>query len=55
MTAYGVVSQSLRMYDNIEFTLRNLSFAILYRPYWFLYSIVDDETNDLNSMNILSS
>ena len=52
MAAYGVVSQSLTMYDNIEFTARNLSAAILYRPYWFLYSIVDDERNGFDGKNI---
>jgi hypothetical protein len=31
------------MYNNIEFTAKNLSTAILYRPYWFLYGDVDDE------------
>lgn len=36
------------MFDNLEFTLKDVSYSIFYRPYWFLYSIVDDETKDLN-------
>ncbi len=51
MIAYGIVSRSLTMYNDIEFTAQNLSAAILYRPYWFLYSDVDDEKNYFDSKN----
>ncbi|CAF0986831.1 unnamed protein product [Adineta steineri] len=53
IAAYGIVSRALTMYSSIEMTAKNLSIAILYRPYWFLYSIVDDELDDLN--NIINS
>jgi hypothetical protein len=46
IAAYGVVSRSLTMYNSLEFTAKNLSSAIFYRPYWFLYGTVDDEKND---------
>jgi hypothetical protein len=48
MTAYGVVSSALTLYSSIEFTAQNMSSAILYRPYWFLYSIVDGEMRKLD-------
>ncbi|CAF1246064.1 unnamed protein product [Rotaria sordida] len=38
------------MYTNIEFSAKNLSAVILYRPYWFLYSIADDEKKDLDTI-----
>jgi hypothetical protein len=53
VAAYGIVSRSLTMYDSIEFTAKNLSAAIFYRPYWFLYGDVDDEKIDLDSKNII--
>jgi hypothetical protein len=43
IAAYGVVSRALTMYSSLEFTARNLSNALFYRPYWFLYSVVEDE------------
>jgi hypothetical protein len=36
------------MYSSIEFTAQNMSSAILYVPYWFLYGIVDDEKSKLD-------
>ncbi|UJR16241.1 hypothetical protein I4U23_003149 [Adineta vaga] len=58
IAAYGVVSRALFMYNNIEFTAQNVFTSIFYRPYWFLYSIVDEERNDLDgiiSSNISTS
>jgi hypothetical protein len=48
IAAYGIVSRSLVTFDDLEFTAKNLSYSIFYRPYWFLYSVVDDERGDLN-------
>ena len=50
IAAYGVVSRALVMYDAIQFTGQNIFVSIFYRPYWFLYSIVDDEKTDLDSI-----
>jgi hypothetical protein len=54
MTAYGVVSAALTMYSTIEFSAKNLSSAILYRPYWFIFSIIDDERVKLDGKFILT-
>ncbi len=48
VAAYGVVSRVLYMYDDIQFTGRSIFASIFYRPYWFLYSIADNEKNDLD-------
>jgi len=48
IAAYGIVSRSLVIFDSLQFTLKDVSYSIFYRPYWFLYSVVDDERNDLN-------
>jgi hypothetical protein len=40
------------MYNSIEFTAQNLSAAIFYRPYWFLYADVDDAKSYLDGKNI---
>jgi hypothetical protein len=48
IAAYGVVSSALTMYSSIEFTANNVSSAVFYQPYWFLYGIVDDEKNYLD-------
>ncbi len=53
IAAYGVVSRALIMYGNLTFTAKDLLMAIFYRPYWFLYSIVDDEKNDLDSKSLI--
>jgi hypothetical protein len=53
IAAYGVVSRALFMYDKLEFTAQNLFVEIFYRPYWFLYSIVDDEKNNLDGRSLL--
>ncbi|CAF1223885.1 unnamed protein product [Adineta ricciae] len=50
IAAYGIVSRSLTRYSSIEMNAKNLSSSILYRPYWFLYSIVDDERNELDGI-----
>ncbi|UJR07956.1 hypothetical protein I4U23_012235 [Adineta vaga] len=50
IAAYGIVSRSLTRYANIELNAKHLSASILYRPYWFLYSIVDDERQDLDDI-----
>jgi hypothetical protein len=49
IAAYGVVSRALVMYSSLEFTANNISSAIFYRPYWLLYSDVDDEKQYLDS------
>jgi hypothetical protein len=49
IAAYGVVSRALFMYGQIELTIQSVFTSIFYRPYWFLYSIVDEEKNDLDS------
>ena len=55
IAAYGVVSRALFMYNKLEFTATNLFVSIFYRPYWFLYSIVEDEKNELDSkLSLLS-
>ena len=48
MIAYGVVSRALTMYSSLEFTAKSLAQNLFYRPYWFLYSVVDDERNFLD-------
>jgi hypothetical protein len=53
IAAYGIVSRSLTMYNSIEFTAQNLSSAIFYRPYWFLYAVVDDEKSDLDGKEFI--
>jgi hypothetical protein len=54
MTAYGVVSSALTMYSTIEFSAKSLSSAILYRPYWFIFGIIDDEKVKLGGKFILT-
>jgi hypothetical protein len=50
--AYGVVSVSLTMYDDIEFTAQNITSAIFYRTYWYLYGSADNEKSNLDSEQI---
>ncbi|CAF4184066.1 unnamed protein product, partial [Rotaria sp. Silwood2] len=50
IAAYGVVSRALTMYDELEFTARSVLTAIFYQPYWFLYSIVDQEKSHLDDI-----
>lgn len=52
IAAYGVVSRSLTMYENLEFTARDVFTAVFYQPYWLLYSDVDDERQDLDGLFI---
>ncbi len=52
ITAYGVVSSALTMYSSIEFTAKNMSSAILYRPYWLLYGVVENERAQLDGKYI---
>jgi hypothetical protein len=47
IAAYGVVSQALFTYEIIEFNVRDILLTVFYRPYWFLYDIVDDEKKKL--------
>lgn len=49
IAAYGVVSRALFKYNELQFTAQNISESIFYRPYWFLYSVVDDEKEELDS------
>ena len=49
ITAYGVVSRALTMYSSLEFTPASLLRTLFYRPYWFLYSVVEDEREFLDS------
>lgn len=49
IAAYGVVSRALTMYNDLYFTANSIASAIFYRPYWFLYSIADDEKEYLDS------
>ena len=53
IAAYGVVSRALTMYSGLEFTARNLTNALFYRPYWFLYSIVEDEQSFLDGTSMM--
>ena len=46
--AYGVVSRALVMSSDLRFNYFSIVSAVFYRPYWFLYSIVDDERNKLD-------
>lgn len=48
IAAYGVVSRALTMYGQLEFTAKSVFEAVFYQPYWFLYSIVDDERTHLD-------
>ncbi|CAF4168433.1 unnamed protein product [Rotaria sordida] len=41
------------MYAELEFTARSIFTAVFYQPYWFLYSIVDEEKSNLD--NIISN
>ena len=54
MIAYGVVSRALVMYSSIEFTPNDIFTAVFYQPYWFLYSIVDDEKKNLDGNSVLN-
>ena len=47
--AYGVVSRALTMYSSLEFTVGSLFHDVFSRPYWFLYSVVEDERDFLDS------
>jgi len=49
ITAYGVVSRALFLYNTIDFTAKSVFYKVFYRPYWFLYSIVDQEITALDS------
>lgn len=49
MTAYGVVSRALTMYSSLQFTAASLFRSLFYRPYWFIYSVVEDERDFLDS------
>lgn len=35
------------MYNTLQFTVQNISKAILYRPYWFLYGVIDEEIENV--------
>ncbi|CAF1001217.1 unnamed protein product [Rotaria sordida] len=48
IAAYGVVSRALTMYAELEFTARSIFTAVFYQPYWFLYSIVEEEKSNLD-------
>lgn len=54
IVAYGVVSRGLFMYEDLEFTFKSIVANVFYRPYWFLYSIADDEKEDLDSIILLA-
>lgn len=48
ITAYGVVSRAIFMYDQMRFTALSIFTEVFYRPYWFLYSIIEEETAALD-------
>ncbi|CAF1528136.1 unnamed protein product [Rotaria sp. Silwood1] len=50
IAAYGVVSRALTMYSELEFTAKSVFSAVFYQPYWFLYSIVDQEISNLDDI-----
>ena len=43
VAAYGVVSRSLILYNQVPFTGRGIFSEILYRPYWFIFGDVSDK------------
>ena len=53
IAAYGVVSRGLFMYNDLNFTFKSVFANIFYRPYWFLYSVVEDETKYLDGKSFL--
>ena len=55
IVAYGVVSRALTMYSSIEFTVRGIVTAVFYQPYWFLYSLVEDEKRILDGKLAISA
>ncbi|CAF1610868.1 unnamed protein product, partial [Didymodactylos carnosus] len=50
IAAYGFVSRSLILYRDVDFIGRGIFRQIFYRPYWFLYSIVDDKTKQIDGI-----
>ncbi len=52
ITAYGVVSRALMIFGSLELTAKSLLTSIFYRPYWLLYSIVDEEMKDFNRKSL---
>ena len=36
------------MYASLDFNAKDIFAAVLYKPYWFMYSIVDDEKKALD-------
>ncbi|CAF0876559.1 unnamed protein product [Didymodactylos carnosus] len=53
VAAYGVVSRAMIKYNQVEFNLLSILGEMFYPAYWFLYSIVDDDKNELD--NIIGS
>ena len=51
IVAYGVVSRALVMYSGLDFSATGIFTAVFYQPYWFLFSIVDDEKKNLDGSN----
>ena len=43
IAAYGVVSRSLILYKEIQFTGQGIFSNIFYEPYWFIYGEVSDK------------
>jgi len=43
IAAYGVVSRSLILYNQVPFTGRGIFGKIFYEPYWFIYGDVSDK------------
>jgi len=43
IAAYGVVSRSLILYNQVPFTGRGIFSEIFYEPYWFIYGDVSDK------------
>lgn len=48
MITYGVVSRALTFNNTLDFTFRSVFTVVIYQPYWFLYSMVDDEKKKLD-------
>lgn len=43
ISAYGVVSRAMILYNQVPFTGRGIFSEIFYEPYWFIYGDVSDK------------
>ena len=48
ISAYGVVSRAMIKHGDVQFTAYGIFTDVFYAPYWFLYSVVDDEKKQLD-------